>query len=76
MQVKPIVHRVKGFYRLADYALRWGMIAPDAQRRLEAMNQETRDRLQQLKEIAKNTVSDEKDLLQKRSHEAKDVVRP
>ncbi len=37
MQVKPIVHRVKGFYRLADYALRWGMIAPDAQRRLEIL---------------------------------------
>jgi transposase InsO family protein len=34
MQVKPIGHRVKGFYRLADYALRWGMIAPDAQKRL------------------------------------------
>jgi hypothetical protein len=37
MQVKAIVHRVKGFYRLADYALRWGMIAPDAQRRLEIL---------------------------------------
>ena len=37
MQVKPIVHRVKGFYRLADYALRWGMITPDAQRRLELL---------------------------------------
>ena len=37
MQVKPIVHRVKGFYRLADYALRWGMITPDAQRRLEIL---------------------------------------
>jgi transposase InsO family protein len=34
VQVKPIVHRVKGFHRLADYALRWGMIAPDAQQRL------------------------------------------
>ena len=37
MQVKPIVHRVKGFYRLAKYALRWGMIAKDAQRRLEIL---------------------------------------
>jgi hypothetical protein len=32
MQVKPVFHRVRGFCRLADYALRWGMIAPDAQR--------------------------------------------
>jgi transposase len=37
MRIKPIVERVKGFYRLADYALRWGMIAPDAQRRLEIL---------------------------------------
>jgi transposase InsO family protein len=37
MQIKPIGHRVKGFYRLADYALRWGMIAPNAQRRLEIL---------------------------------------
>ena len=37
MQVKPIVHRIKGFYRLADYALRWGIIALDAQRRLEIL---------------------------------------
>ncbi len=37
MQVKSIVRRVKGFYRVADYALRWGMIAPDAQRRLEIL---------------------------------------
>ena len=37
MQVKPIVHRVRGFYRLADYALRWGMIAKSAQRRVEIL---------------------------------------
>jgi len=34
MRVRPIVERVKGFYRVADYARRWGMIALDAQRRL------------------------------------------
>jgi transposase InsO family protein len=38
MQVKPIVERVKGFYRIADYALRWGMIAPDAQLRLQILD--------------------------------------
>ena len=38
MQIRPIVQRVKGFYRLADYALRWGMIAPDAQRRLAILD--------------------------------------
>jgi hypothetical protein len=38
MRVKPIVARVKGFYRVADYALRWGMIAPDAHRRLQILD--------------------------------------
>src|SRR5213594_4287060 len=38
MQVKVIGHRVRGFYRLADYALRWGMIAPDAQKRLAILD--------------------------------------
>ena len=38
MRVRPIVERVRGFYRLADYALRWGMIAPDARRRLEILD--------------------------------------
>ena len=38
MQVKPIGQGVKGFYRLADYALRWGMIAPDAQKRLAILD--------------------------------------
>jgi transposase InsO family protein len=38
MQIKRIGHRVRGFYRLADYALRWGMIAPDAQRRLAILD--------------------------------------
>jgi transposase InsO family protein len=38
MQIRPIVERVKGFYRLADYALRWGMIAPDAQKRLAILD--------------------------------------
>jgi len=34
MRVQHVGHQVRGFYRVADYALRWGMIAPDAQRRL------------------------------------------
>jgi transposase InsO family protein len=38
MQVHLIGQGVKGFYRLADYALRWGMIAPHAQRRLEILH--------------------------------------
>lgn len=37
MRVRPIGQGVRGFYRLADYALRWGMIAPDAQRRLQIL---------------------------------------
>ena len=37
MQVRAVVQGVRGFYRLADYALRWGMIAPTAQRRLEIL---------------------------------------
>src|SRR4029453_3056350 len=34
MRVQHVGHKIKGFYRLATYALRWGMIAPDAQKRL------------------------------------------
>ena len=37
MQVQHVGHRLRGFYRLAGYALRWGMIAPDAQRRLQIL---------------------------------------
>lgn len=37
MQFQHVGHRLKGFYRLADYALRWGMIATDAQRRWEIL---------------------------------------
>lgn len=37
MQIRWIGRGVKGFYRLADYALRWGMIATSAQRRLEIL---------------------------------------
>ena len=37
MQVKRVYQRVRGHYRLADYAPRWGIIAPDAQRRLEIL---------------------------------------
>ncbi len=34
MRVQHVGHKVRGFYRVADYALRWGMIVPDAQKRL------------------------------------------
>jgi len=37
MRVQHLGHKIQGFYRLADYALRWGMIAPNAQRRLEIL---------------------------------------
>ena len=37
MQVQHVGHKLRGFYRLADYALRWGMIATSAQRRLEIL---------------------------------------
>ena len=37
MRVQHVGHKIKGFYRLADYALRWGMIATDAQRRWEIL---------------------------------------
>ena len=37
MQVQHLGHKIRGFYRVADYALRWGMIAKDAQRRLEIL---------------------------------------
>jgi hypothetical protein len=37
MQVHHVGHKIRGFYRVADYALRWGMIAKDAQRRLEIL---------------------------------------
>ena len=47
----------------------------DAQLRMEAMNRETRDRLQRLREIARSTVDEEKALLQRRSQEVKDTVR-
>ena len=38
MRIKRIGHRIRGFYRLADYALRWGMIAPDAKKRLAILD--------------------------------------
>lgn len=37
MRIHHIGRRIEGFYRLADYALSWGMIVPDAQRRLEIL---------------------------------------
>jgi transposase InsO family protein len=37
VRVQHVGHKVRGFYRVADYALRWGMIATSAQRRLEIL---------------------------------------
>jgi hypothetical protein len=37
MRVQHVGYKIRGLYRLADYALRWGMIAKDAQRRLEIL---------------------------------------
>ena len=37
MRLQHVGHKLRGFYRLADYALRWSMIAPSAQRRLEIL---------------------------------------
>ena len=37
MRIQHVGHKLRGFYRLADYALHWGMIAPDAQRRLQIL---------------------------------------
>ena len=37
MQVRHIGRGIKGFYRIAKYALRWGMVHKDAQRRLEIL---------------------------------------
>ena len=34
MRVQHVGHKIRGFYRVAGYSLRWGMIAPDAQKRL------------------------------------------
>src|SRR5438552_15553327 len=38
MRIQHVGHKLRGFYRLADYALRWGMIAPDAQKRLAILD--------------------------------------
>lgn len=35
MQIHRAGYRVKGFYRLADYAFRWGMVHKDAAHRLK-----------------------------------------
>lgn len=37
MQVQRVGYRVKGFYGLADYALRWGMVHKDAAARLKIL---------------------------------------
>jgi gas vesicle protein len=47
----------------------------DAQVRLEAMNQETRKRLQRLQMIAQETIEEEKEVFEKRYGQVKDVIR-
>jgi transposase InsO family protein len=37
MRLRYVGYKIRGFYGLADYALRWGMIAKSAQRRLEIL---------------------------------------
>ena len=37
MQIRHIGRGIKGFYRVANYALRWAMVHKDAQRRLEIL---------------------------------------
>ena len=46
----------------------------DAQVRLDAMNQETRDRLQRLQVIAQETLEEEKEILDRRYGQVKDVM--
>jgi gas vesicle protein len=47
----------------------------DAQVRLEAMNEETRERLQRLQVIAQETIDEEKQVFEKRYGQVKDVIR-
>lgn len=37
MQYQHIGYRIRGFYRVADYALRWGMLNETAQHRLKVL---------------------------------------
>lgn len=46
----------------------------DAQTRLETFNQETKERLAKLQEIAKSTMEEQKESLEKGYSEARDVV--
>lgn len=46
----------------------------DAQTRLEAFNQETRERFSKLQEIAKNTMGEQKESLEKGYSQAREVV--
>ena len=46
----------------------------DAQVRLEAMNQETRDRLQRLQVIAQETLDEEKEIFDRRYGQVKEVM--
>ena len=39
MQIERVYQRLGGRYRFADDALRWGMIAPNAQRQLTVLFQ-------------------------------------
>jgi hypothetical protein len=46
----------------------------DAQVRLEAVNQETKDRLQRLQVIAQETLDEEKEILDRRYGQVKEVM--
>jgi gas vesicle protein len=46
----------------------------DAQVRLEAMNKETRDRLQRIQAIAQETLDEEKEILDRRYGQVKEVI--
>jgi len=46
----------------------------DAQARLETMNRDTKERLQKLQDIARGTIDEEKEILEKRYREAKDAM--
>lgn len=46
----------------------------DAQVRLEAVNQETKDRLQRLQVIAQETLDEEKEILDRRYGQVKEVI--
>ena len=43
MQIQRIGYRVRGLYRLAGIGLKWGMIAPGAEKRLKILSLRARE---------------------------------